>query len=318
MSGRLTRLPVSLLALIIFACSFNANASPVPDAKKGAYDSSVNFLAGDVLKYVGQEIYLIEKPETERDFGYSGFYNSANSKEDNVYHPNTQYYTIYHEVAGRYFQVLEVVKHPEAPSNELFDNGKCFLKLKEKDSSAIMYFEYNSNNQFAFPFIVVGFYEKQKKVFRGRDMMFTDNILKTYASKTDYKTNRTVAYITAQMWKCIDMVIPKNGRNIMMVMQDVIGQQMTIPFGTKYYNLRDAEAYKKKFGEPVFKKLLTGGISIGMTKEMCKLSIGEPYAVKGELQHGTGDKREEWQYDDGQSLFFVNDHLVDIQKTVKN
>jgi len=302
------------IAVLFWGGSNNkAIAFPKNDGKGATFDSVVNFLGTDVNKYVGQELILIEKNPEDRDLGYPGFYNTPESSVENVYKSTPQYYTNYADVAGKSFTVLEAVKHSAAPG-EFFENGKCFLKLKQKDSGNIVFFEYNSFNPHSFPFVVAGFFEKQKKLCTGRQLVYSDYNIKSFAAKNDVETGKVIGFITGQIWKCVDVRILPGSHDVMLILQDVIGQKISMPFGVKYFSLSESDNYRKRFGEATYKRVLQGSLNLGMTKEMCKLSIGDPYSVKGVLQHGTDRKKELWHYDDGRDLYFDNDMLVDIQK----
>jgi hypothetical protein len=272
-------------------------------------------LGADVNKYIGQELYVNAKLKEDRAFGYSGFYTTGNSNAENVYQPNDKYYTTYEQLAGKYFSVLEIVRHPDAPEGELFDRGICFLKLEEKGSKAVVYFEYNSKSEFSFPFFIVGFYEKQKAALVGRDFVFNDNTQNTLLAKTDIETGKPVTVTTGQAWKCIDVKMPDGGHVLNLVIQNQHGEKTTVPYGTKSYNTYQVSYYRKKFGDDLFNKVLQASLSPGMTKEMCKLAIGEPYKMDGKKVQG--NTRDEWFYYNGIHLFFSNEALVEIKNDAK-
>ena len=122
-----------------------------PSAK---YDSLKNYLGNNVNQYIGQELYLTPLHKDLRKYGYQGFYTSSDDEYkingENIYkccqHGNP-IESIYEELAGKYFTVLEVIKHPKDYNN------KYFLKLKVKESGDVCYYKYNDMAYF-FPFIV--------------------------------------------------------------------------------------------------------------------------------------------------------------------
>ncbi|MEL4419631.1 hypothetical protein, partial [Shewanella algae] len=82
------------------------------------YDSSEIFLGNDVKKYVGQELYLIGKSSELRKYGYEGFLidykDESLLNEKNIYKCCESYHSKYSELVGKYFKVLDVIKHPKA------------------------------------------------------------------------------------------------------------------------------------------------------------------------------------------------------------
>lgn len=290
-------------------------ASGIPNKLKAApakYDSSTNFLGTDVNNYIGQELFLNVKPKEEHDYGYNGFYVVNKAIPENVYKPNTLYYTTYDSVAGRYFKVLEVVKHPSASPGDIFEGGICFLKLEEKNTKEITFFEYNSQFPYRFPFIMVGFYEKQKKLLKGSDIVFTDHVANTMLEKTDFETGKPITMVSGQSWNVFDVQILEGKHLPTMILKNAQGEKTTAPFGTKGYSLAEANNYRKKFGNDVFGKILQGNTILGMTKEMCKLAWGEPYSITGKII--ATRKVEQWNYDTPKALMFVNDRLIEVKK----
>ena len=154
-------------------------APKVEQIENTPYDSTQNFLGKDVYKYLGQELYLIAKVESLRKYGYDGFYTDYNKgKYDNgVYKCCDSYNSKYDDLNGKYFKVLEIIKPPKTPESDIIYGIKSFLKLEEKASKDIVYFEYGSKYEHSFPFIVVGFFEKQKALTIGEEFVFTDKVI---------------------------------------------------------------------------------------------------------------------------------------------
>jgi len=78
-----------------------------------------------------------------------------------------------------------------------------------------------------------------------------------------------------------------------------------------FYTAKSADNYKKKFGLENFNLILQGKIKIGMTKEMCKLSLGETKYINKTIT--SGKKSEQWFYYDN-DLYFDNGILTTILK----
>jgi len=281
------------------------------------YDSTQNFLGKQVIKYKGQELYLKGKAESLRKYGYEGFYTDFNKgKFDNgVYKCCDSYNSKYNELNGKYFKVLEIIKHPKSSENENLYGKKSYLKLEEKESKEIVYFEYDSQFEHKFEFIVVGFFEKIKKSIIGQEFVFADKILE---SSTDIETGKFITSRTGQDWKCIDLTIEEKYFNLSLIIQNSLGEKTTIYYESvfgklskgKVYLKTDADNYRKKFGSEKYDKILQGKVIIGMTKEMCKLSWGEPKKINETIT--TGKKTEQWVYSDNY-LYFDNGILTVIQ-----
>ena len=238
------------------------------------YDSTQNFLGKDVYKYMGQELYLNGKAESLRKYGYDGFLTDYNkSKFDGgVYKCCDSYNSKYDELAGKYFKVLEIIKHPKAEQNEYLYGKKFYLKLQEKESNDIVYYEYDSEFEHSFPFIVVGFFEKQKNLIVGKEFVFADKVLE---SSTDIQTGKIVSTKTGQKWKCTDLTIEEKYYTLSLVIENSFGEKTTIShesvFGKwsygRAYTATEADNYRKRFGHKILIRF-TRQSKIGMTREM--------------------------------------------------
>jgi hypothetical protein len=319
---KITILTILMTSLTTVAFGQITTTKVVPKTEKistKSYDGSKNFLGKDVYKYRGQELYLKGKAKSLRMYGYNDFLldytEDSPSNRSNVYKCCDSYNSKYNDLAGKYFKVLDIIKHPKAAQSKYIYGSKFYLKLQEKESEDIVYFKYDSLFEHSFPFIVVGFYERQKKLVVGKEFVFADKVLK---SSTDIKTGKTVTTKTGQKWKCTDLTIEEQYFSLSLVIENSSGEITTIPhdsvFGKWSYNrsytLSEAENHKKKFGHNNFYKILQGKVKIGMTREMCKLSWGKPKRINETIT--SGKKTEQWIYSDN-NLYFDNDILTAIQ-----
>src|SRR5690606_11361337 len=147
-----------------------------------AYDGSVNFLGKDVKKYIGEYLYLEPKAEKLQIYGYEGFikdYKKSIYNKENIYKCCDSYGSKYEEMAGKYFKVIDVFEQPEAntPKGKILHSNTFYLKLQEKDSKDVLFYQYYSNYESSFPFISVKFYEKQKNEYLGKEYVFVDRYL---------------------------------------------------------------------------------------------------------------------------------------------
>ena len=297
------------------------------------YDSLQNFLEKNVYKYLNQDLYLIEKSESLRKYGYRGFltnyekvdYSKMTTKEmyeaskpgANVYKCCDSYSSKYEELKAKYFNVIDIHKHPQAEENESLYGKKFYLELIEKESKDTLYFEYDSQFKHSFPFLVVGFYEKQKEKLVGKEFVFKDNTLNVSSgSGLDIETGKPITIITGDKWKCVDLTIEEKYYTLAVVVENSAGQKTTVSYDTTFddrsyaFTANEADKLKAKFGAGNFETILQGKVKIGMTKEMCKLSWGEPNDINQTISAGRNS--EQWVYDENY-LYFDGNKLTTIQ-----
>lgn len=284
------------------------------------YDSTLNFLGKDVYKYIGQELYLKGLSEDLRKYEYDGFYLDY-TKDDwlpsNRYKPGN-IYSKYDELAEKYFKVLAVHKHPSASEYEIYKDT-YYLELEEKESGDKVYFEYSSRFEHAFPFIVVGFFEKQKKFVVGHEFVFR-NIW--FEESTDIETGNEITIIPGQKWKCIDLTIEEEYYSLSGLLENPLGEIATTRYEWLFgedlksllkgqiYTSLEAEMYEKKFGKDKWLKILDGQVEIGFTEEMVRLSLLTPKEIN-KTSNG-----EQWVYED-KNLYFENGVLVSKDREIE-
>lgn len=278
------------------------------------YDSTQNFLGKDVYRYQDQELYLKGKAESLRQYGYDNFILDYTKdkfmNESNVYKCGDRYNSKYDELAGKYFKVLQIIKHPEAKQSEYLYGEIFYFKLQEKETNAIVYYEYDSESEYSFPFIVVGFFEKQKRLFVGKEFVFRNS---EFEGGTDIHTGKTVTIKTGQKWKCTDLTIEEEYFNLSLIFENSLGEKIDDLYDRVLnvaYTAKEADNYKKKFGQEKFDNILEGKVKIGMTKEMCKLAWGEPKDINKTIT--SGKNTEQWVYSDNY-LYFDNGILTAMQ-----
>lgn len=282
------------------------------------YDSTQNFLGKNVDQYLGQELYLKGRAEILRKYGYDDFeldYKNDGFGKDNVYKCCDGFNSKYSELEGKYFKVIEILKHPKAATSDFLYGTVWFLKLEEKSSKDIVYFKYDSKFEHTFPFIVVGFFEKQKKLFVNKQFVFQDRFLE---GSTDVETGTVVPINSGQVWKVIDITVDEKYYNLSLLIQNNAGQKITVtlqdilrkPKNHSIYKREDFEKYSKRFGDEKMGKILKGKVVIGMTKEMCKLSWGDPKSINETIT--AGKTSEQWVYSENY-LYFSNGILTTIQ-----
>ena len=269
------------------------------------YDGTVNFLGTNAEKYVGQELYVIGKPKSLQEYGYDGFYtNCKKNYRSSTYKSNSRYKSTYSELAGKYFKVLEVIKQTD-------DSERFFLKLEQKESKEIVYFDYYSKYYTSFPFMVISYFDNLKKSYIGKEYIVRT---KWSPETKDIKTGNLISKLDDK-WKCVDLTIEEENFHTVLILENIKGEQII----AEIYNLNNtnfcftkeiSDNYEAKFGSIVWKTILEGNVVMGMTSEMCELSWGKPKAKNETLN--SGNKDEQWVYSNNY-LYFENGKLKTIQ-----
>jgi hypothetical protein len=295
------------------------------------YDSMINDLGQNLYQYIGQEFYLNQRPESFRKYGYSNFlvdYEKSPYEKGNVYKSVDGFNSKYESIAGKYFKVIDVIK-PEIQKSQ-FGSIEYFLKLEEKSSKDIAFYKYLLRNTEPieidwaanlgkgipiFPFIVTGYFEKHKNINVGQEYFFSD---KTINGLLDISTGKQIIVKTGEKWTCVDLTIDGKDFVLSIVAKNQNGEKILIPYSSvrgkwsvgRTYTISQKAKYESQFGAEKFNKILKGDVVIGMTKEMCKLSWGEPKSINETTT--AGKNSEQWVYEQNY-LYFDNGTLTAIQ-----
>ncbi len=302
----------------------------LPNARM-EYDSLDNFLGKNFNKYIGQELYLSGKPEILRSFGYAGFsldYKKHRYSYSNTYKPlmtkDGKYvkatlgggFSYYDSLAGKYFEVISFESHPDTCIDEIIFGKKCFFKLKEKKSGDIVYFEYDSEFEYLFPFIVTGYFNKLKVTEPGKEYIVRGKNWNPTGPMIDIQTGNPVSnFVAGAKWMCVDVAIDKKYYKLSLILENYKKEQIAISISnakknTWIFDLEQSNLYKQKYGESDWLLILEGNLKVGMSKEMCELSWGKPQCIYETIT--AGKKIEEWVYKKNY-LFFDSDVLTAIQ-----
>lgn len=285
------------------------------------YDSSINFLGKKVIGYIGQELYLKPKSIGLRSYGYENFFNNMDDDYDidrkNIYKCCDSYNSKYGEVADKYFIVLDVIKHPKAEETEVLYGNKYFLKLQEKDSKEICYYKYDSDFDMNFPFIVTGFFTKQKQSMAGKKLVVRGiNWWNWEKTITDMNTGNIVSeFEPGAIWTVVDLTIEEKYYNLCIVLENSKHERIPLSFdlidNNHYvFDLNLANYYKHKFGNDNWQLIIAGKVKIGMTNDMCEVAFGKPQKVNQTIT--AGKSSEQWVYKDNY-LYFTNGILTAMQ-----
>ena len=249
------------------------------------YDSLQNFVGENVYAYLDQELYLKELSPNLREYGYDNFVKdykySGYNKKANTYKCCDGFNSKYDDLNGRYFKVIKIFPHPKAEESEYLYGDKYYLELVEKESKDTLYYEYSSQFKFSFPFIVMGFYEKQKENLIGKEFVFPDRTLKvSTGGGFDISTGNPLSIKTGQRWKCKDLTIEDKYYTLALVVENSDGETTTVSYDTAFdernyaYTSEEADNYIKDFGAENFNLILQGKVKIGMSKK-CVNYLGE-------------------------------------------
>ncbi|MFM2286347.1 MAG: hypothetical protein RLZZ543_1844, partial [Bacteroidota bacterium] len=224
-------------------------------------------------------------------------------------------FSYYDSLAGKCFDVISVEPHPDSCVDEIIFRKKCFFKLKEKKSGDIVFYEYDSELEYIFPFIVLGYFEKLKVSEPGKAFIVRGKNWNVKGPMIDLQTGNPVSnFVAGVKWMCVDVLIEEKHYKLSLILENKKKEQIAISISnakknTWIFDLDQANQYKQKFGESDWQLILEGNLTIGMSKEMCELSWGKPKNIKEAIT--AGKKSEQWVYDK-YILFFENDVITAI------
>jgi len=333
MKSKLSTLLIFVVSTAAFGQITTTTVAPKAETEKMPYDSTENYLDKELYRYLGQELYVNGFVRYSNNRGYRGFVKDykkdARYNNRNIYKCCDDDWTSkYDELVGKFFKVIEIIDHPKG-SKGLFGE-RCYLKLQERESGDIVYYEHNGilpEGPSNFPFIVVGFFEKQKQLLVGEKIIFSNKVLKTYddnfntVPKTDIETGEEITIRTGDKWTCIDLTIEEKYHKLSLIVQNSLGEKILVAHKVVYdrldeeqkreaYLASEADAYNKKVGDEIFNIILQGKVQIRMSKEMCKLSWGPPKKINKTTR--AGQITEQWVYLSNY-LYFDNNILTAIQ-----
>lgn len=309
-----TLILIQVLAFSVFTLQAAIKIEPLP------YDSMRNYVGANPRQYIGQQLYVKGLPDNMKELGYSGFVIDYR-KDDvilndrkNVYKVGDGYNSLYTALVGRFFDVVDVITHPQAKNNPDEYGKYSYLKLQAQPEGDIIYYRYDSKaSNLSFPFIVIGFYDKQRELLNNQSFVFAK---KTLANPLNIKNNLPVKYnMPGMKWKCFSLAIDPEKYQLAVILQNSYSERIIVPYeiidpntgdGRKAYTAEEYDTYMKRFGKIKFNSVLENVVKTGMTKEMCRLAWGEP--IKTE-KNGT---TEIWTYPSG-LLEFTGDTLKQVK-----
>lgn len=253
----LVLLPLITIAQIRVVSQTERQKPPVPKAVAYAYDSISN-VPSKLQGFLGQELFLMPKPESLRPFGYSCF---SDEHGDPVV-------MAHDDICGHTFFVEDVV-----------DNNKLkSLRLRDEKTGSI-YFVDASKASTTWPFLTLGFKSKYEAENKGKEFYFTE------APETDFITGADIKAGENTLWTFQEIIICDNIGDIGYLFNNSQGETAML---TRYDigdiitkksvddNNERIKNLKKKYGASMVNSALEGKIMIGMPKGLVILAWGEP------------------------------------------
>ena len=206
---------IILIGLLAFTCSIKAQIQVSHRAEEVKqqeailpYDSTKNFLGTkNVRSYIGQVLYVRERSENVRKYGYDHF---KKEKEPDPFSKSGRYgkgarensfNTKYEDLVGKYFVVKNVLPDSRQERNpSLYGDRWWFLLENQDNPSDITWFEYNGNFEHSFPFITMCHYNYLQANIKGTELIAPykmeqdGSISSPYFSDIDFNTGRKIEF----------------------------------------------------------------------------------------------------------------------------
>ncbi len=318
-----------LVPTIVFCQIKTAKVKTVENKKNEIrYDSLSNFQETNVECLINQTLYLKGvKPELQKN-GYKDFFSdykkdvlNKTSYKDKVYQCCDGINSKYNSLAGKYFKIISVIKDPKAENDNtgLYRNW-YYLKLNIQNTRDTLYFKYSTMEDF--PFIVEGYFKKLKKLYMGKSYVFGNATNEIIKERTDIETGIKVKLTIGEKWKCTDVIIDKNDFKLYFIISNN-KQKIMLNYEDEFLNSEKsfslfeskvADYYKLKFGTEYWNAILQSTIKLGMTKEMCKLSWGEPKSINSTIFKNKNG--EQWVY--SKNYIYFEKGIVTRMEQAKN
>lgn len=319
-----------LLSITFASASAQIKTITMSDPEKPKvyeYDSLVNineFKEGGYKYLIGQKLYYAVK------LGLSSKFKKYSTGE----------VLKKEEMVGKYFKVIDVLERN--PQETLCDP---LILVSESTNDTIRY-EGNWNDNRCW--VVVGYYEKIKSSYEGKELVFitddsgyadAEGLINMKTQKRDYSIPK------GSKWKCKEVTINlkedpysyiKGNRVILILENDELGEyycyagKKVMPFSLtsnnylldkfvtpqEYERLKKDEAKRKadlirRYGAQKGKLISEGIIEVGMTKRMCIEAWGSPEKIN--TTSSTAGVHEQWVYGAGYYVYFENGVITTIQ-----
>ena len=130
----------------------------------------------------------------------------------------------------------------------------------------------------------------------------------------DFYTQQDISYKYGEVWEVYYIMLPASSHDhTSILLRNNRGNtlEMWNTIDEKVMTVDSFKNMEKKFGRVNLDRIINPKVWIGMTKEMAKLSWGEPSDINKTI---TAEAvREQWVYGSGSYLYFTNNKLTTIQ-----
>lgn len=310
------------------------------------YDSLSNILWDNIHYHVGQTLYCTHEPNDLR--GVENFYTKPNTEDEYVYKPikdekkkkKSKYLPISKqktqpsEVLDKYYYFTAIIKAKNKGGIK-----QIFLELKEENSKDTLYFHYLGLGHNDSRFLNVGYFEKIKKDFLNKNILFKKGYFSPLLLKGEGEAHQKDIKDSIYL-KCVDVTLLKTPRKrdeLAIIFEDDKGESL-YTYGDGFFRrhrdrkmrvdsimLSDScdmkkaisragtiEDLKKSAEERKARKENTATLKIGMTPSECLTIWGSP--KNKTTSTSANSESEMWSYGDGRFLHFRNGKLVRITK----
>ena len=301
------------------------------------YDSLENICKENFRSQVGQTLYLNDDAIAKKWGVYSGIttmpkfeYFALVLKNKNMrYLPDSIVYKFtvgegqrgsdYESVVGKYYYVNRLIEDPKNDPKKFASNYSYELIMKDAPYDTV-YFDFDSSDAYFRTLINVGYIEKLKQKYVGKELI----INKDDASLPKIGTGKYENIPKGTHLKCTDISIEDGNRYYMLLLlhHDKYGDfyvNLTLEIGLE--ELDTPEMYKvrlqketslaRKYGKVNADLIIRNQVRTGWSKAMCRESWGAPKSVN--VMSGAYGTTEQWVYSSSCYLYFKNGVLTTIQ-----
>ena len=294
------------------------------------YDSLDNISEENYKSLVGQTLFLLPTAKEKKD----GYYLSLDlltspsmTYNASRYKPSPQSSRFVHEVvdfsvSSKYYDILDAFEKGDG-----YDK-RYFLKLCERESKDILYYRFAHFEAPSSHFMVLGYYEKRKQIYKGKKCAYQSwcaSLYPLYSLSDGSKVIKAIPNNT--LFDCTDVTFLENEYFTMIykLHHNTYGDLYAKDYGftslfksyEEYLNEQKNNAARRKkliakYGQRNGQLISEGRVRIGFTKAMCKEAWGEPEDIN--TSRGSWGVHEQWCYRDGSYLYFKNGKLTSIQE----
>ncbi len=293
------------------------------EKQKNHYDSLQAYPVGDaVYGIVGQRVMakklkdmkLFKNPSIRDIYNPTSKFSYTSQYDINFESTSTKYSTI----SGRIFTISNILNYDAKYENDGRNHGVWNLNAPPKligkehyvfleliDEKDTLYYMFDKTSQYpAFPFNIEGYVMKLTELKKKEKYAKCIN-MDEYTDK-DFYTGKTIRFYVGQIWQLKEIVVdPKDG-DLIELYTNSKGEVYEAPkftFDVAFKTQKESNRIKKKYGEAMWKAIMTYTIYKGMSKSAVKESWGEPKYIN-DTSYG-----EQWVYDD-KYVYFRNGRVT--------